>query len=305
MIFGEYSILLGSRALSIPYPRFSGRLVFPAVQGPSGKEAQSNQELKKFLDFLLVRADAFSGVIDLGAFGDEVNHGLFFDSDIPVGYGVGSSGALCAAVFGRYGFHNHTSVEGSAKAMAETKRQLGAMESFFHGTSSGFDPLVIYHNSPLTISSNGEVSLATLARRRGSSGLVFFLLDTRQPSKTHSLVTEFLERFVPDGVISAEGRVLGALVDGCVDGLMNGDESLLQESVAKLSALQLAGFHQMIPDPFVPHWREGLDTGLFSLKLCGSGGGGYLLGVTHQWSETCQYFAKRHHHIERVEIPFG
>ena len=36
----------------------------------------------------------------------------------------------------------------------------------------------------------------------------------------------------------------------------------------------------MIPAQFHDLWKKGLDTGDYYLKLCGSGGGGYILGFT-------------------------
>jgi len=155
----------------------------------------------------------------------------------------------------------------------------------------------------LTIAGDGGVSVAAIEKSTGISGLDFFLVDTGQRSKTHSLVREFLSRYAPDGVVSNEGKTLSGLANACVDGLINGEHALLRESVKHLSVLQLSGFRRMIPDSFVSHWKEGLDSGLFSLKLCGSGGGGYLLGITHKWADAAGYFASYNHLIEKVEMP--
>jgi mevalonate kinase len=303
LLFGEYSILLGSRALSIPYPRFSGSLVSPDGTPLAGKELLSNKELKKFLSFLKEKPDHFSLMMELNAFEEEVERGLFFDSDIPVGYGIGSSGAICAAVYERFGTHQIPGGMDGGEAMAHVKKRLGTMESFFHGKSSGFDPLVIYYNRPLTIAGDGGVSVAVIKQSAAISGLDFFLVDTGQRSKTHALVTEFLTRYSPDGVVSNEGKTLSRLANACVDGLINGEHALLRDSVKQLSVLQLSGFRRMIPDSFVSHWKEGLDSGLFSLKLCGSGGGGYLLGITHKWADAAGYFASHNHFIEKVSFP--
>jgi mevalonate kinase len=35
----------------------------------------------------------------------------------------------------------------------------------------------------------------------------------------------------------------------------------------------------MIPQSFQDLWQQGLDEGHFALKLCGAGGGGFLLGM--------------------------
>jgi len=36
----------------------------------------------------------------------------------------------------------------------------------------------------------------------------------------------------------------------------------------------------MIPSEFHALWKKGIDTNAYYLKLCGSGGGGYMLGFT-------------------------
>ncbi len=41
----------------------------------------------------------------------------------------------------------------------------------------------------------------------------------------------------------------------------------------------------MIPDAFHKVWEKGLSTNDYYLKLCGSGGGGYILGFTEDFSK--------------------
>jgi len=45
-----------------------------------------------------------------------------------------------------------------------------------------------------------------------------------------------------------------------------------------------------------------LQTGLFNLKLCGSGGGGFLLGFTSKYYQTREYFNERGIPFLKVEI---
>ena len=42
----------------------------------------------------------------------------------------------------------------------------------------------------------------------------------------------------------------------------------------------LNNFKPMIPAKFHDLWKTGLETNDYYLKLCGSGGGGYMLGFT-------------------------
>ena len=42
----------------------------------------------------------------------------------------------------------------------------------------------------------------------------------------------------------------------------------------------------MIPSEFHDLWRKGIETNTYYLKLCGSGGGGFMLGFTKDYEET-------------------
>jgi mevalonate kinase len=48
----------------------------------------------------------------------------------------------------------------------------------------------------------------------------------------------------------------------------------------KISELQYIHLKKMIPIEFHVLWEEGLKSKDYYLKLCGSGGGGYILGFT-------------------------
>jgi mevalonate kinase len=41
----------------------------------------------------------------------------------------------------------------------------------------------------------------------------------------------------------------------------------------------------MIPNEFHILWKKGIETNAYYLKLCGSGGGGYMLGFTEDVDE--------------------
>ena len=75
-------------------------------------------------------------------FEEELNRGLYFESSIPQGYGAGSSGALIAAFYEHFSISPITNP--SDTHLKELKKELGVLESYFHGNSSGTDPLVSY-----------------------------------------------------------------------------------------------------------------------------------------------------------------
>jgi mevalonate kinase len=49
----------------------------------------------------------------------------------------------------------------------------------------------------------------------------------------------------------------------------------------------------MIPSAFEKEWMYGITSGKFMLKLCGSGGGGFILGFTHNYKEVSERFTKQ------------
>ena len=60
------------------------------------------------------------------------------------------------------------------------------------------------------------------------------------------------------------------------------------------SQFQLKYFSQMI-DPAMTHFfQHGNDTGDFYLKICGSGGGGFILGISSQPEKAKAYFNLNH-----------
>jgi mevalonate kinase len=128
LLFGEYTVLNGSQALSVPFQKFSGKWV---KQNDSGQMSLI-PEYFRWLQKVEIADDAkFEHIVK------EYNEGWTFDSTIPVGYGMGSSGAYVAALYDRY-FNDHP------EDIEKTTSELARMESYFHGSSSGMDPLVSY-----------------------------------------------------------------------------------------------------------------------------------------------------------------
>ena len=111
LLFGEYGIIQDSKGLSIPYNFYNGAL---KSDGNVSQEAiQSNANLKRFVTYLesLQHEQPQLVTFDLTSLKKEVENGLYFDSSIPQGYGVGSSGALVAAIYDKYAQNKITVLE--------------------------------------------------------------------------------------------------------------------------------------------------------------------------------------------------
>jgi mevalonate kinase len=63
-----------------------------------------------------------------------------------------------------------------------------------------------------------------------------------------------------------------------VEDFISGNVSSLFKNIKALSSVVIQHFTPMIPQEFHQVWKNGLQTNDYYLKLCGSGGGGYILG---------------------------
>ena len=307
LLFGEYSILLGSPALSMPYGFFCASLRFMNRdrEDTAGAE-ESNLHLQELCSHFLADREVFYEFLDLDRFSSEVMNGLFLSSTIPQCYGMGSSGALCAAIYSRYGRAvKDPSRSPSGEEMAILRQQFMRMESWFHGRSSGFDPLVSCLGKTLLLGSDGVVVTADIPGKvfsENNSGLL--LVDSGSPCRTGKLVGDFLERYVPGGKISLAAADFCRMTGSCIRTILEGDPDRFHKAVNRLSRFQLKALENLVPAHLDPFWREGLLTGLFTLKLCGSGGGGYLLCFTRNMEQTARYFEKRKIPVMKVPIPW-
>ena len=72
-------------------------------------------------------------VFDLVQLEKDITAGMYFDSSIPQGYGVGSSGALVAALYDKYAQDKITVLENlTREKLLKLKAIFSKMESFFH-----------------------------------------------------------------------------------------------------------------------------------------------------------------------------
>lgn len=308
MLFGEYSILLGSPALSIPFNYFSAVFEIPSKNELQNTAdcRESNRILKEFHDRSLSRSGLLSVILDLEQFREDLDSGLWLDSTIPLKYGVGSSGAVCAALYSRYAYDPLCQKGNIEQNEITDLRQIFiSMESWFHGKSSGLDPLVIYLKHPLIINERGFTSVASIPVNFMKDNGKIFLLDTGQSRGTATLVPSFMEHYSSQGDKENEGKKLSELNHSCIVHLCGYEIADFWENLKLLSEFQFHNLSVMIPDHMRVFWSEGLDNGLFYLKLCGSGGGGFLTGFTTDYERTLDYFKGYNIPVIPVDIDQG
>ena len=283
LLFGEYGIIKDSKGLAIPYTTYRGAL--KSTSDLSGEAEKSNQNLIRFCNYL-EGLDTTEVSFRLDALKVDIAAGMYFDSSIPQGYGVGSSGALVAAIYDKYATDKITVLENLTRdKLLKLKEVFGLMESFFHGKSSGLDPLNSYLSLPILINSKTHIEPAGIPSQKDGKGAVF-LLDSKIVGETEPMVNIFMNKMKNEGFRKMLNEEFATYTDACISDFLQGKVTSLFGNVKKLSKLVLKNFKPMIPTAFHKVWEQGLKTNDYYLKLCGSGGGGYILGFTEDYDKT-------------------
>ncbi len=274
LLFGEYSLIKNSNALAIPFPKFHGEWKYwKALESIHLRQMQ----LPQFAQYL--KEKKIKGYQDQ-LFQKALKDGIYFLSNIPLGYGAGSSGALCAAVYDS--FFDSKLKENNPLIL---KNIFAEMESFFHGASSGFDPLICYLNQAVLIQKK-EYSI--LEKYKNVEG--FFLIDTGKSRSTEPLVKIFLEKYKNIEYQKKCESELIPTVNVAIEAFLKKDAVSLFHYIHDISRFQYFNFQEMIPKKFKKYWEQGLKSSEFKIKLCGAGGGGFLLGFSKNISNTKKQF---------------
>ncbi|MDA8558218.1 mevalonate kinase [Flavobacteriaceae bacterium] len=283
LLFGEYGIIKNSKGLSIPYNFFKGGLKIGNFKNES--EKASNKSLIDFKNYLKT-IESSVVEFDFIKLDMDLKNGMFFDSTIPQGYGVGSSGALVAALYDRYALNKITVLENLTKPkILILKNIFSKMESFFHGKSSGLDPLNSYLSLPILIHSKNEIETTGIPSQSSNGKGAVFLLDSGMSSETAPMVDLFFKSMKNKNYNKIIKENFIKTTDDCVEDFLNGNFNSLFTNMKILSKVVLENFKPMIPKDFHQLWKKGIESDDYFLKLCGSGGGGYILGFSKDFQK--------------------
>ncbi len=260
LLFGEYTVLSGSMGLATPWSNYSGHW-------NTERPTQTKEELCHacLLDFVSKHP---MDCIDIDRLNADLRNGLWFDSSIPHGQGLGSSGALVAAVYERYGDFAH-------KSLNQIRLELGQLESFFHGSSSGLDPIVSFIKKTILIHSPEKLEVIDNLKLP-----VSFLVDTMIERKAAPLIELYKKKILDPSFKKGVSENLVIAVNSAIENLLTGNMEKFFHNTWLISRFQWDDFKEMIPADVQGIWKQGLDQGDFILKLCGAGGGGHILGFS-------------------------
>lgn len=276
LLLGEHIVLKGAHALAMPLPLYGGRFRL----AKSGEKIA--YPLTGFLEYLqeLKQSKALLAAIDLKALADTIKQGLYFQSNIPIGYGLGSSGAFVAAVYDQFCEKNKKAAD-----FHILKIELAQLESYFHGSSSGTDPLICYLNQVVLISSDTGIKTVIPPIPNNKSGYTIFLIDTKIPRKTGPYVETFLTNCEEQNYLERCQSELIPLSNDAIAAFLQSRWVIFFQLIHEISFFQFKYFSAMIPNEFREIWLDGLGGNDYKLKLCGAGGGGFILGITKNFSD--------------------
>ena len=272
LLIGEYTVTKGGEALAIPFGMKGGYWKHENSITPS------NQILRLFFSYLKNIEFPYNVKINYENLNQHIESGLSFYSDIPFGYGLGSSGTLVAAIVDCYMQIGHLNDQ-------EKQTILGQMESFFHGTSSGIDPLVSLLNKAIYIKKDKKIEVLE-DFDLSDQAYKLFLLDTTIARHTEPLMQVFNKKYQEDTLFRVQIEKMSSVNEQLIQVIFQKDWESMYSNMKILSNLQLEYFGDMIPDSIKEVWEKGLQTDLYYLKLCGAGGGGMMLGLTKNFVQT-------------------
>lgn len=253
ILFGEYSVLLGGSALACPIKNFVS----------FWKQGRVDLSDDLFNHFLTVTNKHPQLKFDIDQWKKIKEQNYYLESDIPQGYGLGSSGNYIAALVDQCILFDKTTTQNQVKGI------LGELENFYHGSSSGLDPFVIYFRKPTHIK-NGSASLIEETIDLNQ----YALYDSKVKRSTQALIKLFNEKYAESKFRSGMEE-LKNLNDQIID--LSLRQSSVRELYKKISKLQLEIMPLWIPESIQRFWKIGLKNDQYYFKICGAGGGGFFM----------------------------
>jgi mevalonate kinase len=270
LLFGEHIINKGAKGLATPVEQYNGMFKFGDLKKDRVVQ-ESNKALELVANYLIYH-EQIAAQYDTNQMLEDIENGLYFDSNIPQGYGLGSSGALVAAIYHQY-------FQFSRKNMSDTdlKNQLAILESYYHGKSSGLDAMVCYLNKTVLLE-KGEITKTFHLPAVSRPAMKVFLINTHIPRSTSPYVKLFLEKCKDAKFMTTIERSLIPTTNIAIESFLDKKYEDLTSAIKLISQLQYDLLPEFIPDKFKELWKEGLKNNEYHLKICGAGGGGFIIG---------------------------
>ncbi len=260
LLFGEYTVIHGGDSVAIPLYKKTANWDYDDL------EFESRDTIDKFIDFLVLNG---IGEVKLESFSKEWKKGLFLYSNIPIGYGAGSSGSLVAAIYDCFMNHTH-------KSTIDLRKVFIKMENYFHGSSSGLDPLVSFLGKAI------HVEKDKVHQIDGDFPILdnLYLWDSGIGRKTAPLVKWYKEQLDKGMKHSVNGELL-PLNKSLIFSFLHSLENDFELAFKAVENFQTTYLIPMFPHSIKQRLNRIKHEYSASYKLCGAGGGGFYLIYTN------------------------
>lgn len=276
LLFGEHSILFGSPAITLPLDDYSARLIMPENK----TDNESNRKIKKFAEYLN-QNEFFKPHLNLQKLNGDIDNGLYLQSNIPQGCGLGSSASLCVAIYNSYG-------TSKLNNPLDLKDFFSHMESFFHGKSSGIDPLTIYTGKQLLVKNSRVV---ILPEQTFPPDIHVYLLDSGINRNSAQMINSF-KALMDDSAYKNDFQARYIPLLERLIHQFTTQSAEIWSSLQLLSRLQSEFFRIMIPNPIFKLWKNALEANDTCFKILGAGGGGFFLVFSKKKPENAGFAVK-------------
>jgi len=264
LLFGEYTILCGGHALVCPFPKFFAQWE---------DHQRMDLRLLNFIHHVKKEIKQLS-IVDprkLEHLENKIKSGLVLKTNIPLGKGLGSSGSVCAAVLMQCISDNR-----SQYSLNTLRENFSIMESYFHGKSSGVDPLIPFIEQSILIN-NDFIKTVNLSH----DNLHVYIYDSEIERKTKPLVTWFQKNMQLGTSFSKSVHEMKEVNNSIINDLVL-KQGTSFSNIKHLSQLQFDAFKELIPPTIRLLWKNTFNKSNVSMKLCGAGGGGCFLYLSNK-----------------------
>lgn len=278
MLAGEYGVVVGSEAITVPLEIFHARLSDHHADTDEKRFYASVESLRNMVSYIQsLPKNSFFATPRIPDLIHMIKKDFYIESTIPEGYGVGSSGAVSALIYDQF-FEGHEEL-----SLEEQHKDLATLESCFHGKSSGVDAMTCFSGKVLHFLPDGKILEPGKNPLQPPGNYRFFLLDSKNIFETAPLVKYFLEKMKEEEYshrINDEYKILISKLIGTLTGKVQADPAVVFRA---LSDFQWNNFRRMIPENVEDAWINGQANNTYYLKINGSGGG-FMLGLAAEES---------------------
>ncbi|MEO5581133.1 MAG: hypothetical protein ABIR66_00460 [Saprospiraceae bacterium] len=174
---------------------------------------------------------------------------------------------MSAAVLQQYGLN-------SGEDVGLIQQKLALIESCFHGTSSGFDPLISYFQRGCLVQNKNTLLLKDTYTINEKLKSRLYLIDSNTTRTSLSPIQWFYEQ-INSGAFQTELQELNEVNSLFIRNVLDTDPFIISSLFQKISSIQFEIFQPLIVPSVKKIWKLGLQQGTYFCKLCGKGGGGF------------------------------